>query len=383
MPTQEKKALVAMSGGVDSSVAAVLLQSAGYDVAGVFMHLHDCVKTADVADAHRVAERLNITLHELDMRQDMQFVIRYFADEYRRGRTPNPCAMCNPNVKFAKLIELADLLDIPYVATGHYARIEPATTATTASNSAASTPAPAILRRGLDPAKDQSYALFGLPIAWLARILMPNGAKTKTEIRQIAAENELKTHDKQESQDICFVPDKDYVAFLRSQCPDLPTAGPIVDTQGAQLGTHEGIYQYTIGQRRGLGVALGEPRYVVRIDAAANTVVLGTREELMVKQLTADHVHWLAPDYAMRKSFSATVQIRYNHAGATAKVYPLTSQEDTHDTASEALPARVRVEFDLPVAAVTPGQAAVFYDGDRLVGGGWIESAEPGKAETL
>ena len=378
--TSEKKVLVAMSGGVDSSVAAMLLQSAGYDVAGVFMHLHDCVQAGDLADARRVVETLGITLHELDLRQDMQFVIRYFADEYRRGRTPNPCAMCNPNVKFAKLIELADLLNIACVATGHYAHIEP-----TASKPTATTPAPvpAILKRGLDPAKDQSYALFGLPIAWLTRILMPNGAKTKTEIRQIAAQNGLKTHDKEESQDICFVPDKDYVAFLRAQCPELATTGPIVDTEGKPLGTHEGIYQYTIGQRRGLGVALGEPRYVVRIDAATNTVVLGTRQELMAKQLTADHVHWLAPDYATRESFPATVQIRYNHAGAAAKVYPLSDKQDGPAETREELPARVRVEFDQPVAAVTPGQAAVFYDKDRLLGGGWIESPRPDEVERV
>ena len=355
-----------MSGGVDSSVAAALLQRAGYDVTGVFMCLgrsadgrgdspidlggspgpgQGCCSPQDAADARRVAELLGIRLETIDLAAEMELIIRYFLEEYRRGRTPNPCVLCNARLKFGRLVELAEVLDIPDVATGHYARL-------------LERDGRRWLCRAVDLSKDQSYGLFAVGSDRLARILLPNGELRKQEVRALAAELHLPVHDKPESQEICFVPDDDYPRFLAARCPELSRPGPVVDTSGRVLGEHQGIFRYTIGQRRGLGMALGSPAYVVRIDALANTITLGGREELLGTRLLATGVNWLDGEWAGKDSFAASVQIRYNHRGVPATVQPLADS--------------VQVDFEEPVSAITPGQAAVIYRDDRVIGGGWI-----------
>ena len=350
--------LVAMSGGVDSSVAAGLLQRQGYEVTGVFMclgqasrensHHPGCCSPQDARDAKEVAARLGIRFHVLDFQDELENIIEYFIDEYRRGRTPNPCIECNSCLKFGKLIDYASVGGIDYVATGHYARIRP-----TEQNN--------YLCRGVDTDKDQSYALFGMARNNLKRVFLPVGEYSKKQVRELAAEMDLPVHAKQESQEICFVPDDDYARLVLQRAPELAQTGPILDSKGKILGQHEGVFRYTIGQRRGLGVALSEPAYVIHLDAVNNTVVLGSREELQGRKLIANKLNWLV-DPVPVDPFAATVQIRYNHRGAPAVVYPRGSE--------------VLVEFDQPVSAITPGQAAVFYDDDIVLGGGWIESGE-------
>ncbi len=355
----EKTVLVAMSGGVDSSVAAGLLVRAGYAVRGVYMRLGQSRRpdgaARDEADAQAVAEKLNIELEIVDYRVHMEEIIRYFVDEYRRARTPNPCCMCNCQLKFGQLARWAGQRGITYLATGHYARISREGGAVR-------------LCRAANREKDQSYALFGLDREVLNRVLLPNGDYSKEQIRRLAAEMSLPVHEKGESQEICFVADDDYAALIARRAPELVQKGPIVDTSGKVLGEHEGIFRYTIGQRRGLGVALGEPAYVVRLDAATNTVTLGSREELHQRRLWASQVNWLTDPPA--EPFAATVQIRYNHAGAPATVTPEIKVSGTFISG-------VRVDFADSIAAITPGQAAVFYDDNQYVlGGGWIDKAE-------
>ena len=376
------KVVIAMSGGVDSSVAAALLRRAGYECVGVFMCLGSgevasresrvtsqedvqpvssqseiqnpkskidnkaCCSPQDAADAFKVAQQLGIEFQVLNFQADMENIIRYFVDEYRRGRTPNPCVMCNARLKFGKLIDFADAVGADFVATGHYARM-----------------AQGRLCRGVDWGKDQSYALFGMARENLGRVLLPIGEYRKSDVRGLAAEFGLPVHDKQESQEICFVADDDYKRLLAERAPELLKKGKVVNPAGKVLGEHEGIFGYTIGQRRGLGIALGEPAYVIGLDAVTNTVVLGSREQLRHTKLVASRVNWLiTPPPA--ESFAATVQIRYNHRGAAARVTPAGSNT-------------VQVDFAEPVMAITPGQAAVFYDEkQRVIGGGWIEHAD-------
>jgi len=372
--TAGPRVLVAMSGGVDSSVAAALLQKRGYECIGVFMCLGQGLKVAesaaqpawapspeqrccspqDAADAQAVARQLGIEFEVVDFRQDMDAIIRYFVEEYTRARTPNPCIQCNARLKFGKLREVAHVFDASLLATGHYARIREIAGQKS-------------LCRAIDPSKDQSYALFAIGRDTLSQVLLPDGEYAKPQICQIARDMNLPVHDKGESQEICFVPQDDYAGFVAKHCPAVVRPGNILDISGKIIGRHEGIYQYTIGQRRGLGVAMGEPAYVVRLDAKANTVVLGSRQELMQYRLIADGVQWLidpAPEYP----FDAVVQIRYNHRGAPAKVIPVA--DDSGGC------TQVQVEFEQPVPAITPGQAAVFYEGDRVLGGGWIEKGE-------
>jgi len=357
---QKSHVLVAMSGGVDSSVAAGLLLRQGYEVTGVFMCLGQakdtnsdakgCCSPHDAKDAAKVASILGIRFCALDFSKELEPIIDYFVEEYSRGRTPNPCIICNNQLKFGKLIEHADQIGAGYVATGHYGRID-----TVAGQNR--------LCRALDADKDQSYALFGIGRDKLAKVLLPVGQYTKSQIRQLARDMKLPVHDKGESQEICFVPDDDYAGFVERCRPQLRQPGPVVDQSGKLLGQHDGVFHYTIGQRRGLGIAMGQPAYVIRLDAPGNTVVLGSRNDLMQKYLTTDNTCWLI-DPAPREPFRAVVQIRYNHRGAPALVTPLADELGQI--------TRVKVDFDQPVSAVTPGQAAVFYDDQLVVGGGWI-----------
>jgi len=353
--------LVAMSGGVDSSTAAALLQRDGYEVTGIFMCFgvasgdnpshHGCCSPEDAGDARDVASRLGIRFHTLNFQKDIQSIIDYFIDEYRRARTPNPCIVCNRKLKFGKLLEYARLINADYVATGHYARFE-------------SIDGIRHLCRGLDNDKDQSYALFDIERKTFDHVLFPVGQYTKKQVRQIASQMKLPVHDKNESQEICFVPDDDYAGFIARRCPELAQTGPVLDSQGRLLGEHQGIFHYTIGQRRGLAIALGEPAYVIRLDAHTNTVVLGSREELGQKRLWASRVNWLTNPIPS-EPFDACVQIRYNHRGAPARVTPLPDKSDKL--------TQVLVDFAEPVTAITPGQAAVFYNDQVVIGGGWID----------
>lgn len=335
-----------MSGGVDSTATAGLLKQRGYEVVGVHARLgyggRDSID--HVADARKMADKLGIELHVVDLTKEFKPIIDNFISEYKAGRTPNPCIHCNKRIKFGKLLEFADKVEARYLATGHYARISRFSSQ------------PAIVR-GLSRAKDQSYALFQIPAESLGRILLPLGEFAgKDEVRAIAQEFGLEVHNKPDSQEVCFIPNDDYVSLLKHHAPDALQAGDIVDHQGNVLGQHDGYAKYTIGQRRGLGVAAGIPMYVTKIDPANATVRIGTREQTMGSYLKAHRANWHAP---VRGTLAATVQIRYNHRGAPARV--TITGPDTFE-----------VEFVEPVHAITPGQAAVVYDGDRLVGGGWI-----------
>lgn len=367
-----------MSGGVDSSVAASLLVEQGYEVVGLFMrawveppdengtcsasedagcHIvdgSDCrLGTAhqkhqpDDAEGRMVAGRLNIPFHALDFQDDFDKLIDYFADEYSRGRTPNPCVVCNDRLKFARLADYADAIGADYIATGHYARI-------------GTRDGQPVLMKAIDARKDQSYALFAIERAVLGRVRFPLGEMTKDQVRAAAEERSLSVHDKPDSMEICFVPDGDYARIVRARRPDSFVPGDVVDVEGRVLGRHDGLPHYTIGQRRGLGIAAGNPIYVVRIDVETNTVVMGERDALLRRSLIADRVKLLIdpPD----GPFRAHVKIRYRHLGADAMV---TLMND----------ARMRVDFDQPQPAITPGQACVVYDGDVVVGGGWIDES--------
>ena len=350
---RSKKVLLAMSGGVDSSVAGATLLEAGYDVEGVYMYInpHRCSNTqedmaAASADAARTAHSLGIHLHVLDLRKEFTWVIDYFTTEYAQGRTPNPCVYCNRLMKFGKLVEFADSLGAENFATGHYARVVKGDGKT-------------LLARAKSRQKDQVYALFYISPEVVPRIVLPLGEFSgKPEVRRRAEQLGLDAHSKPDSQEVCFIPDDDYVAFLEKISPQIMTPGRIINTSGEQLGTHEGFARFTIGQRRGLRVAAGVPMYVTRIDPVSGDVTLGTRQEVCGTKLTASKANWHAkPDC---DEFDATVQIRYNHRGAPARV-KITGEQ------------KFDVEFLEPVHAITPGQAAVVFDGDILLGGGWIE----------
>jgi len=346
-----RTALLAMSGGVDSSVAACLLRQAGWTIRGAFLRMLDaaelppgCRVPGDAAAARRAAEALGVELDELDCREAFGPIVRRFAEAYARGRTPNPCLWCNAQVKFAALLRRAEDLGFSHVATGHHARLLDADS-------------PAIAR-GRDRAKDQSYALFALPRDWLRRIVLPIGRiDSKDTVRRIAAEQHLPARDAMESQDACFVAGDDYVAVLRGLAPQALQAGTIVNAAGQPVGRHDGYGRFTIGQRRGIGVAAREPMYVTGIDAATAMVRIGPKAEVMTDRLTASGANWHAD---LPEEFDAAVQIRYNHAGAAARIRRLDAD-------------RFEVRFAESVSAVTPGQGAVVYDGDRLLGGGWID----------
>jgi len=344
---ERNKVFVALSGGVDSSTAAALLLKAGFECAGVFMKTCDRAAHAQ-HDAQEVAEKLGIKLYVLDLRDDFRLILEYFCSEYRKGRTPNPCVLCNRSMKFGKLWDFAQSKGAQLFATGHYARV-------ISHNEQAG------LYASVNPAKDQSYALAMIDKNILPYIILPMGDYSKDQTREMAADFGLGTEHKPESQEICFIPNDDYVATLEQRCPELVREGNIVDSTGKILGKHNGMHRFTIGQRRGLRVAMGVPYYVVKIDAETNTVTLGPGEEAMHRKLLATGVSWLTDEPA--SAFRAKVKIRYNDRGAPATVSP---------QGNIAI-----VEFDKPHFAITPGQLAAFYiqegDNSRVVGGGWID----------
>ena len=349
--------VVAMSGGVDSSVAAALLVEQGHDVIGLSMQLYDqsgdgsfgsCCTLDDLNDARRVASAIGIPHYILNFeRQFQESVVSNFVREYAAGRTPLPCAHCNSDLKFATLLERALALDAERVATGHYARV---------SRSAEGR---MMLHRGIDADKDQSYFLATLTQDQLACASFPVGHLTKTEVRAYAHRLGLRVADKPDSQEICFVPDGDYAAFISKQEPAVARAGSIVDGAGHTLGTHAGVHRFTVGQRKGLGISGPAPVYVLKIEAESGTVTVGPRAALERETVTASQVNWIsgvAPDGWRH----AAAQIRHRHTAAPGRV-----------RASEG--NRAEFVFDEPQVAVTPGQAVVFYAGDVVLGGGWID----------
>ena len=353
--------VVAMSGGVDSSVTAALLKENGYEVIGATMQIwprgkqspadsfSGCCGMDAVTDAKKVAHKLGISHYVMDFRDVFaEKVIVDFYREYSLGRTPNPCIRCNQYIKFGTLLDKAGALNAGFIATGHYARIE-RDRATLRY----------LLRKGVDPAKDQSYFLYALTQQQLSQTLLPLGVFNKDRIREMAGDLGLPVASKAESQEICFIPDGDYADFLKAYIPQAAEPGPIVDEQGKILGSHRGILSYTIGQRKGLGVATGEPYYVIALEPAANTVVVGSREATYGDELVASRLNWIAMD-RLEQGITAKAKIRYHHREAEATITPLESDE-------------VYIKFKEPQMAITPGQAVVFYDGDIVIGGGIIE----------
>ena len=347
----EERIAVAMSGGVDSSVAAWLLREQGYSLAGVTLRLHGCTGMDDVSDARAVAEHLGFEHHCFDLSDCFRAcVMDPFVSDYERGRTPNPCVECNRRVKFGALLDKARELGCQRVATGHYARIQRDEGS-----------GRWLLKRALHPEKDQSYVLYCLTQQQLARSCFPLGGLSKEEIRAIAAEQGLVSARKRDSQDICFIPDGDYAAFIRRHTGKEYPSGPFIAPDGRVLGQHEGIIAYTLGQRRGLGVSSAEGRlYVTKIDPAANTVTLGKNEALFAKTLEAGHIN-LIPCQRLTAPLRVQAKARYRHSAQNATVEQI--GED-----------RIRVTFDQPQRAITPGQAVVLYDGDIVVGGGTIDT---------
>ena len=366
MNRDKQRVLLGMSGGVDSSVAGYLLREGGYEVIGVTMKVwpQDCISRAEdkccgpqaVTDARSVAHSLGISHYVVDeVDQFEQTVITYFASEYQAGRTPNPCVMCNEKLKFGNLWGKAQALGCDYIATGHYAIIEHHADR-------------AILRKGVDSRKDQSYFLFSLRQPQLRRALTPLGKMTKPEIREIAHSLGLKVADKIDSQEICFVPGNDYKAFLRSHLgEDQFHRGEIYDVHGNFIAEHAGIELFTIGQRKGLPGGSPRPRYVVDLDPETNRVIAGDADDLDCDEFEIDRVNWHSVVPQSRddpgRPVEATVKIRYNHPGTPANITPLENN-------------RARIRLQEAQRAVTPGQAAVIYDGDLALGGGWICRAE-------
>lgn len=353
-----------MSGGVDSSVAAVLLQEQGYDVVGITMNLYslpeefcrseslrNCCGWKATEDAHRVAVSLGISHYVVDFKKSFEkSVITDFCEQYTQGRTPNPCIRCNQYVKFDVLLKKMKAFEADYLATGHHARIEFDDQSKRY-----------LLKKGKDRAKDQSYFLYTMTQKQLTRTLMPVGDFTKTEVRQKARELNLPVAQRPESQEICFVPDNDYAGFLQKRIPEAFRPGPIVDSENRTLARHKGILHYTVGQRRGMGISAPHPLYVLSIQSNSNTIVVGPEEELYEKTLLASQLNLISLE-KITQPLNVKARIRYKHKEAKASVTPLDSD-------------KARAEFQKPQRAITPGQSVVFYSGDVVVGGGIIEKA--------
>ncbi|MDX2146616.1 MAG: tRNA 2-thiouridine(34) synthase MnmA [Planctomycetota bacterium] len=425
-----KKVLVAMSGGVDSSVAAALLQRMGYDVVGVFMRLgspgesleeltpasetcstnhgaappdapppasttakpsrtvsrslpianeakighQGCCSITDAADARLVAAQLGVPFYVCNFKRDFSRIIDYFVDEYAAGRTPNPCVRCNDWLKFGKLHEYARQIGADFVASGHYARI--ATNATGKRR----------LLRAVDHSKDQSYVLFGVPPAQLDHMLLPIGELPKPEVRELARQFNLPVFDKPDSQEICFVPDNDYAGLVERRRPELASRGSVLDMQGRVVGEHQGQHRFTIGQRRGVAVALGEPAYVISRSPADNTVTIGPRSALLVSRCLAHEANWLIED-PPQEWRSCLAKYRYNTPPVPARVRVVADNLAPVGLPGSSAPAPTpsgrtgmfEVAFDQPQSAVAPGQAIVLFDRaepDWVLGGGWIARAD-------
>ena len=352
------RVVVAMSGGVDSSVAAAMLADDGHDVVGLSMQLYDqrdgettfgsCCTIDDLHDARRVATTIGIPHYIVNFeRQFDEHVVSDFVAEYLNGRTPIPCVRCNGDLKFTTLLDRARGFDAAVVATGHYARVDEVS------------PGRYALRRGLDRDKDQSYFLFTLTQDQLAAARFPLGSLRKAEVRDYAEARGLPVAHKPDSHEICFVPTGDYASFVERRASETPTSGPITDRDGTELGRHDGIHRFTVGQRKGLGLSASEPLYVLALDAAASTVTVGPRSALDRVALEASEVNWIASE-PPTAPLRVTAQIRHRHPEARATLQPRPG-------------ARASLRFDEPQPAVTPGQAVVFYEGDAVVGGGWID----------
>ena len=393
-PGSGKKVVVAMSGGVDSSVTAALLKDQGYDVVGCFMrlgsddsveaaegydnmackagpdessedgpdqrrsHKQGCCSVNDASDARLVAAMLDVPFYVLNFKKDFGRIINYFVDEYNAGRTPNPCVRCNDWLKFGKLHDYARSIDADYVASGHYARVRRSSACTCGASCNCDTSAH--LLRGIDHSKDQSYVLFGTPPDRLERLLLPIGEMHKHQVRDLAEQFNLPVFNKPDSQEICFVPDNDYARLVQRRSPEKVRQGDILDRDGQVVGSHAGHQHFTIGQRRGVGVALGYPIYVTEKNPDANTVTVGPREDLLADRCTASQTNWLI-DHPPRDWRPCHIKVRYNSQPAPGRV------RITGDDTLEA-------SFDQPLSAVTPGQAIVCYDHDRVLGGGWIDT---------
>jgi len=356
-----KRVVTGMSGGVDSSVAAYLLKQQGYDVIGVTMQIWQdkskatlereggCCSLSAVEDARRVCDKLGIPFYVMNFKQIFEKkVIDYFVDEYLMGRTPNPCIACNRFIKFDALLERAKALEAEYVATGHYAKVMYDEDYKRY-----------IIRKSDSPLKDQTYVLYNLTQDQLGHILMPLGDYNKEQVREIARELGLRTANKPESQEICFVEDNNYGRFINERRGDEIKPGMFVDVRGNKLGNHKGIAHYTVGQRKGLGISIGKPLYVVEIIPEKNLVVLGDETEVFGRELRASQMNYIAFE-KLEEPIDVKAKIRYSAREADAKVIPMGNK-------------RVRVVFEEPQRAITPGQAVVFYQGDVLVGGGTIE----------
>lgn len=360
MDSDKKKVVVGMSGGVDSSVAAWLLKKQGYEVIGVTMQIWQdeeeqaqeenggCCGLSAVDDARRVAWDLGIPYYVMNFKQEFKtHVMDYFVDEYLHGRTPNPCIACNRYVKWESLLKRSLDIGADYIATGHYAQIEQLPNGRYA------------LKKSATAAKDQTYALYNLTQEQLSRTLMPVGAYTKDQIRQMAEEIGLQVANKPDSQEICFIPDHDYAKFIEENTDQKLETGNFVDMDGAVIGRHEGITHYTVGQRKGLNLSMGHPVFVVAIRPETNEVVIGEADDVFTDVLVCDRLNWMAVDGLHGQEMQVMAKIRYSHKGA-----PCVIREIGEDL--------VECRFMETVRAVTPGQAVVFYDGDYVVGGGTI-----------